>query len=270
MTVSPRPHGPRTPFRAFTLIELLVVIAIIGLLAAILFPVFSRVRENARRANCQSNLKQLGLAFLQYTQDFDDTFPPAYTLVGADNTGGLKQNFCDLIYPYVKSESFYNCPSSNDVNYFYRYSDDHTVNTTPHGSYMPNVAYKTGVRPFSPIQPADNHMPKVGELGSPAETVRAGEGYPSRYTIEGFGTFGSTGEPTLVTTTLKGRPRALVRASLTSQGIVERHLGTTNVVWCDGHVKALTLEKLMERASNPKPTYTNSQLYMRFFTIEED
>jgi prepilin-type N-terminal cleavage/methylation domain-containing protein len=71
------------PSRGFTLIELLVVIAIICLLAAILFPVFSRARENAKRATCQSNMKQIGLAMLQYTQDYDERI----TNWGQDSAG---------------------------------------------------------------------------------------------------------------------------------------------------------------------------------------
>jgi len=66
----------RDKHSAFTLIELLVVIAIIALLAAILFPVFGRARENARRTTCQSNLKQLDLGFAQYVQDDDEMLPP--------------------------------------------------------------------------------------------------------------------------------------------------------------------------------------------------
>jgi prepilin-type N-terminal cleavage/methylation domain-containing protein len=68
----------RRAVRGFTLIELLVVIAIIAILAAILFPVFARARENARRASCQSNLKQMALASAQYTQDYDERLAPGY------------------------------------------------------------------------------------------------------------------------------------------------------------------------------------------------
>ena len=62
----------------FTLIELLVVIAIIAILAAILFPVFARARESARRTSCISNLKQLALGTMMYAQDYDETYPMSY------------------------------------------------------------------------------------------------------------------------------------------------------------------------------------------------
>jgi prepilin-type N-terminal cleavage/methylation domain-containing protein/prepilin-type processing-associated H-X9-DG protein len=113
----------------FTLIELLVVIAIIGILAAILFPVFARARENARRASCASNLKQLGLSFIQYTQDYDERLPHCGSypmpfgggwIPGSDGKdypfpadvtpGGL--------FPYVKSKQIYICPSDSKAPQF--------------------------------------------------------------------------------------------------------------------------------------------------------
>ncbi|MBC8101746.1 MAG: DUF1559 domain-containing protein [Cytophagales bacterium] len=77
MTVTP-PVG-RARRAAFTLIELLVVIAIIAILAAILFPVFAQARDKARQSSCASNEKQIGLAFLQYAQDYDEQFPTSWS-----------------------------------------------------------------------------------------------------------------------------------------------------------------------------------------------
>jgi prepilin-type N-terminal cleavage/methylation domain-containing protein len=93
----------------FTLIELLVVIAIISILAAILFPVFAQAREKARQASCQSNLKQIGLAILQYAQDYDETFPAiVFGSIAPPNTG---IGWVRLIQPWVKSTDVFQCPS---------------------------------------------------------------------------------------------------------------------------------------------------------------
>src|SRR6478736_708659 len=92
--------------RGFTLIELLVVIAIIDILAAILFPVFARARENARRASCQSNLKQLSLGLVQYVQDYDEKNPAKpYSGFGTayQCTEPETGNWGNQILPYVKS-----------------------------------------------------------------------------------------------------------------------------------------------------------------------
>src|ERR1019366_6127812 len=92
---------------AFTLIELLVVIAIIGILAAILFPVFASARDKARQASCASNLKQIGLGMLQYVQDNDEVYPLTffgYTLgVGNTPIPGALYHWTQAIQPYVKS-----------------------------------------------------------------------------------------------------------------------------------------------------------------------
>jgi len=85
--------------RGFTLIELLVVIAIIAILAAILFPVFARARENARKANCASNLKQIGLAILAYAQDYDEMLPK-YSLKNVPTTAN---DWHEVIDPYIKT-----------------------------------------------------------------------------------------------------------------------------------------------------------------------
>lgn len=102
--VSPTAH------KGFTLIELLVVIAIIAILAAILFPVFGRARENARRTSCLSNMKQIGIANMMYTQDYDGVYVPDYSVVN-----GITQLWPHLLMPYTKSSQVFSCPSSELV-----------------------------------------------------------------------------------------------------------------------------------------------------------
>ena len=87
----------------FTLIEILVVVAIISILAAILFPAFGRARENARRSSCQSNLKQIGLGIMQYSQDYDEQ------MISGQTNGVLWK---EMLQPYVKSKQIFACPSN--------------------------------------------------------------------------------------------------------------------------------------------------------------
>ena len=113
--------------RGFTLIELLVVIAIIAILAAILFPVFAQARENARKATCQSNLKQIGLGIVQYIQDYDNYACPGEIGVNqpsnnawpactqyldwwSGTTGNYSAMWMDYVYPYMKNTQIYYCP----------------------------------------------------------------------------------------------------------------------------------------------------------------
>jgi prepilin-type N-terminal cleavage/methylation domain-containing protein/prepilin-type processing-associated H-X9-DG protein len=98
--------------KGFTLIELLVVIAIIAILAAILFPVFAKAREKARQASCLSNQKQIGLAIMQYVQDYDETYPCTCIYAGGYVT--FWNNFS--LTPYVKSQQVFRCPSQASVD----------------------------------------------------------------------------------------------------------------------------------------------------------
>jgi prepilin-type N-terminal cleavage/methylation domain-containing protein len=121
----------------FTLIELLVVIAIIAILASILFPVFARAREQARKASCASNEKQIALAMLQYAQDYDEQLPAFSQGTGYKGStgygGGDGIRWADMIFPYVKSRQVFDCMSG-----------DHRLATFTNGSYFDIRTYSYG------------------------------------------------------------------------------------------------------------------------------
>lgn len=107
--------------RAFTLIEILVVVAIIALLAAIIFPVFTRSRETARAIACVSNLKQIGLGLMQYSEDYNGFHPVAGAAIGWDEIDSATQNhsWMQQMQAYVKNQQIFQCPSDGDSKYSY-------------------------------------------------------------------------------------------------------------------------------------------------------
>jgi prepilin-type N-terminal cleavage/methylation domain-containing protein/prepilin-type processing-associated H-X9-DG protein len=117
-------NTPRASRSAFTLIELLVVIAIIAILAAILFPVFAQARQKARQTACLSNCKQIGIAVMQYTQDYDETYPVGNRTYAPDELIG-QASWMRHLYTYSKNVQIFTCPNAlwndavNDPNGFY-------------------------------------------------------------------------------------------------------------------------------------------------------
>lgn len=243
---------------AFTLIELLVVIAIIAILAAILFPIFALARDKARQSSSLSHLKQHGLAFQMYAQDYDEALPPAYNAgtpgtTIPDNYGVFRWPWLTL--PYVKSMAIYRSPSD---------AIDMSVASCDGGCRdpkNPSYGYLWGLFPSYGYNwwylAPDYRVPEgrnpatasatysraagLGAIGAPAETVLLADSIwapKAEPTHLGMGyfilypPFAWSGSPPL---------------TMTSYGYVwPRHHNRANTVFVDGHSKAMTVDQLKD------------------------
>jgi prepilin-type N-terminal cleavage/methylation domain-containing protein/prepilin-type processing-associated H-X9-DG protein len=234
----------------FTLIELLVVIAIIAILAAILFPVFTKVREKARQTACMSNMKQLGLAFMQYNQDNDEAMPPHFDPGYPSGPGGGQGGWAGSIFPYVKSKGAFACPSdaSRDIN------DSKGV---PYGriSYAFNENLYVKGTAWDEYYSGRDSYGSTAAYNAPTNTVMLFEiehFEPTDYwTNPGFDdvspdSVGAPGQwchntvnsPYCSTVYATGYVGGYTSLTLTNKGEA-RHTGMANYLAADGHVKSL-------------------------------
>jgi prepilin-type N-terminal cleavage/methylation domain-containing protein/prepilin-type processing-associated H-X9-DG protein len=245
-------HGLRA--RGFTLIELLIVIAIIAILAAILFPVFARARENARRASCQSNLKQIGLSFMQYSQDYDERYPAAEST----NANVVPYGWDKKLEPYVgqkvggPASGIFLCPS----DYITRHTNTPPFDPRTYAMIFPGGSSFFGSGPFGgpglgmagrKSLSGSNDRPDIGialsEVGAPAETLIVAEMPHAR---SSFG-----GNSRLVTMRPYAPTTDYSQARNDSTQVpTPIHFDGWNYLFVDGHVKWLRPERTIDLNPN--------------------
>ncbi len=259
--------------RGFTLIELLVVIAIIAILAAILFPVFAQARDKARAASCLSNCKQIAMGILQYTQDYDELFPPSRFNTQANDASATRFSPWSVqIYPYVKSTGVFGCPSDvtrqnaviNDVPY--RWCPDaatQLVGTQRRDITKRSMAVidrvEAGVGASPSVVMGVNWGASHAEIDRPASMIMVAERYEARGVCHSAGVH-YKGPADYWTGTYIQSVQPGLRVQIAAPGAILRgygvneaqananphlffpnrmHQGQFNVIYCDGHAKVV-------------------------------
>ncbi len=227
--------------KGFTLIELLVVIAIIAILAAILFPVFARARENARKTNCLSNLKQIGLGCMQYVQDYDEKYPPGLIGSGTTAQGPVSQNTnfttywltADIINAYVKNVKLFYCPSSPGTVMYanhYGFNQNLCQNFAAAGAVSIAMAQLTVPAEIIMCLDAGPYMGNEGSLNSPQGSFWYYPGTCCGRAPQGVGSTALTG------------------FSQTDY-VNGRHFDGLNIAFADGHAKWVNGRTLYNNAT---------------------
>jgi prepilin-type N-terminal cleavage/methylation domain-containing protein/prepilin-type processing-associated H-X9-DG protein len=200
----------------FTLIEILVVVAILGLLATLLFPVFGRARENARRASCLNNMRQIGLGLMQYAQDYDETMVNVYMYQGPERTNLMWWQ--DMIQPYARSYQIVVCPGQSSPT---SHTVARAVPTLPdplRTSYAANNVYSdwAGAAVFPPLRAGQVVGRSLADFEETATTLVVTEVTSGAMELWNWNQTGL------------GSGNSLVE---------KRHLSGCNFIFADGHAK---------------------------------
>ena len=227
----------------FTLIELLVVIAIIAILAAILFPAFAKARESARRTSCASNMKQMGIGTMQYTQEYDEKYP--FNVIAVPTAPSGQINWSEAIEPYIKNgektgfgvkNGIYMCPSYP----LQSQSNHYGVNSSISGdraSWQDELLKAPSVSMASIDAPSNTiYIAEKGVLAdNPVASYSVFDADEWNWIDYVGGTMKKDMEPRYdhdASTTADPWPRAAAMPRY-------RHLGSGNFLFADGHVKSM-------------------------------
>jgi len=226
----------------FTLIELLVVITIISILAAILFPVFARARENARKAACMSNLKQIGLGMMMYIQDFDETFPVSWqSWVSTD-----QMYWYQIIDPYIKNKQVFVCPTAGQI-----VKNDGTVQFS--GGYGYNISGTWREGASGPkgngfgyrnqgawYTPSGTGPVKLSEVDEPSNTIQITDPASFGYGNNGLIAVGYVNDKKYMPVLHGGKVGPFADGESATAPPLE---GGGNYLFADGHVKWMAASK---------------------------